>query len=668
MPSSTTFSVLDVLDLPRAERELFLEIARQGPVHPRALETTGRSPDEIERALEQLVAKKRIRRLPDQRVDVVMGKTKAHTTLPPQLWPALLSPQRLYSEQEIAVLKIAIPMLQFVRATLSSFADHGPHHALRVKTFATQLGYIFGLSETERRVVRLAALFHDMGNVIDRDTHHLVSERVVERLTELGVLPLSNEEAQTIGLLCRWHRRDYDPERTDRVRGELVRTGVAASALRVADAMDIDSRRSDYDQKFRFALEFFFPEKRPYFTSLEEIYGVRVVCTPAVTIQVFTRGVVRDNIQIEALHSDLSKTPLPWTIEQLAIPPAEPEAAKGGRAPERRALVAFPFDPHSIVMAALSRKQLQRANFQVELFCYPDTPASAQWLWRDAMRELNAEQYEQLVVIGDRPDPMANDALFETLAEWQARGACVSLLNRHEARWILIPQLLARNVQVTLGTDWAYFWGSEFSPSDFEWARLAALATRDSTMAAIPVSPEDEEVVRGLVWSVLDAERRANERGLDDSTEWLALAEPLLERIETNDRAYFSALAPEFKSLSALPHGRIEGRFLVLEEPPAALPQAFFWMLEHAIEANGLTVERGTCYNTPYALLTRRVEEQIEIVAMSHWREEHAPPLRLLYPDIGPRPEGTENTFTVRVPVELAAEIVARLAEASKRT
>ncbi len=311
MNNQATFSVLDLFDLTPDERALFLEIARGGAQSIDALaQATTLSPEILRRALDALVAQKRIICLPDGTYDVVMGKTKPHTTLPAQLWPALLAPQRLYSDQEIAILKVAIPMLQFVRATLSSFADHGPHHALRVKTFATQLGYAMGLTDTERRLLRVAALFHDIGNVIERERHHQISQETVEKLVEQGELPLTPEEANVVGLLCRWHRKEYEPEHIDRVRGETVRTGLAASILRVSDAMDIDSRRSDYDEQFRFAMEFFFPEKRQYFTSLEETYGVRVVCASNVNLQVFTRGVIHDNIQIEQLYGDLSKTPL----------------------------------------------------------------------------------------------------------------------------------------------------------------------------------------------------------------------------------------------------------------------------------------------------------------------------------------------------------------------
>lgn len=661
MSATTTFSVLDVLDLGPAERSVFLQIARGGPqTLDRLVRETALGRDEISNALENLISKNRLRRLPDGRCDVVMGKTKTHTTLPAQLWPALLAPQRLYSEQEIAILKIAIPMLEFVRATLSSFADHGPHHALRVKTFATQLGYVMGLTDTERRLLRVGALFHDIGNVIERERHHQISQEIVERLAIMGELPLSAEEVHVVGLFCRWHRKEYEPERIDPVRGENVRTGLGASILRVADAMDIDSRRSDYDQEFRFAMEFFFPEKRPYFTSLEETYGVRIVCAPDVTIQVFTRGVVQDNIQIEQLHSDLNKTPMPWQVQQLSVPPAGQKIAGTGRA-----LIVFPFDAHSLVMAALSRKQLARAGYAVELFCYPDTPDASGWLWRTALNELDPDGITELVIIGDRPNANVNLQLFGTLERWRSAGARVSILNRHESNWARVPELRARGATVTLGTDWAYFWGDEFSPQDFEWATLAALATRDLTMASANVSPDKEHVMQGLLCAVFDAQAQAEQLGIHDTGAWLALAEPMLDRIAADDRAYFSQLAESFRKQYATPRhlGRVQGAVLVFDEMPSASPQGLFWTMEAAMETQGFYFERNLRLRVPYALAVRPVDGQIELVAMNHWRANQVTPIRLLYPDIGPRPQGTESTVTARMtPVE-AEMVIAKLIE-----
>jgi exopolyphosphatase/pppGpp-phosphohydrolase len=113
-----------------------------------------------------------------------------------------------------------------------------PGSAREVLRYAAELRD--GLTATARRLRRAAALFHDIGNVLDRERHHLISETIIGELTARR-LHFTPTEARLVGLLCRWHRRDYDAARIEMLRGEAVRVGLAALPLRVSDAMDIDS-------------------------------------------------------------------------------------------------------------------------------------------------------------------------------------------------------------------------------------------------------------------------------------------------------------------------------------------------------------------------------------------------------------------------------------------
>lgn len=661
MSVSPAFSVLDLLDLPPEERELFLEISRNGPQTAEGLARSGQPAEQIQRALERLLAKNRIQQLPDKRYDVVMGKIGSRRTLPAQLWTALLAPQRMYSEQDIAILKTAIPMLQFARARLTEFADHGPSHALRVKTLATQLAYVMSLTDMERHLLRAAAFFHDIGNVVERKQHHQISQQTVIRLAAARELPFTPSEAELVGLLCRWHRRDYEPERIDGLRGEQIRTGLAASLLRVADAMDIDSRRSDYDAKFRHVLDFFFPDEVPYHTSLEEVSGVRIHCTPSVHLQVFTRERLEHNIQIESLHRDLASTPLNWVVTESVLKDAASSPPESSPA---RALLVFPFDAHSSIMAALSRKHLRAAGYDVEILCYPDTPNASSWLWREVLGETDPRGIAQLVVIGDRPEANVTPALLSTLAAWQNMGARVTILNRHEANWTRVPELLKRNAQVILGGDWAYFWGDEATHADMQWGRIAALCARDATMAHVRLEPEEQALVQGMLYSIFDA---PGHHRAEDTDAWGALAEPLLTRIEHNDRAHLLRYANTFVEsylTPRLPYS-IRGRIIVFDGAPGLSPQAFYWILERTIEQQGRQFGRGVQFNVPYALAYWREGDATELLAINHWREEEATPVRLLYPDIGPAPAGTESTVQVHLPPAQAALVVERLLEAS---
>jgi hypothetical protein len=663
--SSTKFSALDLLDLPPLEREIFLHLARHGPVTVDVLASeTGHDLDAVQSTVEALVGVQRLHVLDDGRIDVVLGRVSRRTTIPAVLWPAIAT-DRPYTRQEIATLRTAIPILQFARARMSQFADHGPGHAMRVRSYAVQLSYLIGLTATERHLLRIGALFHDVGNVVERQRHHIISQETVKKLAANGELPFSADEAEIIGLLCRWHRKEYDPDRVDELHGEPVRTGLLASVLRVADAMDIDHRRSDYDDRFRKVLQLFFSEGMQYWTSLEEIAGVRIRCTPAIALQVFTWGDVTNNMQVEMLRRDLGQTPLLWSIEQVAV-------SDLGTAPPRtdrvRALLVFPFDAHSLVMAALSRAHLAVAGYDVELLCYPDAPDAAYWLWTDGIADREPDLFSQLVVIGDRPDPEPKSRLLEAVGHWRNAGATVSVLNRFEANWSRLPELSALGADVTVGGDWAYFWGDSASRAEIAWTRIAALCVRDPTLALGAVSPHEYAVSRGLQQVVY---KTLTTSAPDDEEGWRSRAELILARIEADEQAFFADQAGLFSKTWAAgdSNGHVLGKVIVFEQAPGAAPQAFPWILEAAIEREGRAPDRGIRFNVPHAIVSWPDGDFVEVLAITHWREEDALPIRLLYPEeVGPAPQGNEHALSVRIPTELAPVLLRTLIDACNRS
>lgn len=668
MQGNGDVSLLELLELSDSERALFLFLARHGPADAAALtQSAGLDPADAPQALEALIEMGRVHRLDDGRVDAVAGRARRRAMLPAHLWNALQTTDRPFSEQEIATLRTAIPILQLARARMVQFADHGPGHALRVRSFAGQLAHLVGLSPVEEGLLRAAALFHDVGNIVDRGQHNVISQDLVTRLAAGGALPFTAKEAEIVGLVCRWHRNEYTPDRCDELNGQAIRTGLLASVLRVADAMDIDHRRSDYSERFSRVLRLVYPGHLPYWTSLEEILGVRVHCTPAVQLQALTRGQVRDNMQIAMLGEDLASTPFPWTLRTVAVSEGraqdssrrEREVTHGRRA----ALLAFPFEPHSVVMAALSRKNLEAAGHGVALLCYPDTPRGSAWLWSQALPEMASAEFGRLVVIGDRPDPGVTSQLLEITRQWQAAGVAVSVLNRHEANWARLPALLRLGVEAVLGGDWAYFWGEPAGQLDLAWGRIAALCTRDPTQSTVGLTGEEQAITQGLLTTIYDAARRP----ADDAEGWAALAGPILDRIQADDRTYFAGQAEGFGSAYAAMDrpGTVEGRVLRFEAAPGPFPPSCYWALETAIEQHGRAPERGIRFRVPYAIATWGDADMVELLAISHWREEEATPIRLLYPaDLGPPPAGNESTVQARLSAAQAPRIVRALVEA----
>ena len=245
MASHRYINLADLFDLSGSERDIILCLARNGPSTLSVLaHSTGLQSSAIRQKLTLLEEKGYIQALPEGKYEAVLGRVGSRTELPLHLWRALCASGRLYSERDIITLRVAIPILQFARSRLVEYADHGPNHALRVKSFASQLAQVMALTELEQEILRAACLFHDVGNAVDRQQHNLISQQTIEKLAQAGELPFDRQEAEVIGLLCRWHRDEYDPSRCSELNTVSVRVGLPASTLRVTDAMDIDHRLS----------------------------------------------------------------------------------------------------------------------------------------------------------------------------------------------------------------------------------------------------------------------------------------------------------------------------------------------------------------------------------------------------------------------------------------
>ena len=527
---------------------------------------------------------------------------------------------------------------------------------------------------TSHAFILLNHHYLDHSHAVDRAAHHTISEETVKNLTAKGELHFTLKEAEVVGLLCRWPRREYDPDHCDKLEnGEKVRTGLMASILRVTDAMDIDHRRSDYSDRFTSVLKMFFPQEIPYWTSLEEILGLRIRCTPAVSLQVFMREAVLDNMQVAMLRSELDSTPFNWPLLEIVAGSGVTE--EGDRIKvaclQKKvlpALLVFPFEPNSLIMAALSRKHLLADGYQVELLCYPDTTGGSSWLWGTMLSETDPADYEHLVVIGDRPNPDITAQLLATVDYWQTSNIHLSLLNRHEANWPRLPDLLQRGVDVVLESDWAYFWGDNINQIDLAWGRIAALCTRDPSQSTVGLTLDEQAVTRGLLKTVFDA--TSNPAG--DIEGWLTLAEPILDQIAADNRSFFAQRADGFTETYAtmaapgviddrvLRFDRISGAFFPFEQASGEFAHAYYWALEAAIEGQGRAPERGVKFNVPYAIAAWHDGDDTEILALNHWMDEDAIPIRFLYPsDLGPVPGGNESTIQVRIPA-LEAEVVVR--------
>lgn len=95
-----------------------------------------------------------------------------------------------------------------------------------------------------------------------------------------------------------------------------------------------------------------------------------------------------------------------------------------------------------------------------------------------------------------------------------------------------------------------------------------------------------------------------------------------------------------------------------------------YWAMEATIEAQGRTLERGISFNAPYAIAVRQIEnDTVELLAINHWREEKAIPIRLLCPpDLDPPPAGHEGCVFLSLPARRARVVVQSLVAACNQS
>ena len=157
-----------------------------------------------------------------------------------------------------------------------------------------------------------------------------------------------------------------------------------------------------------------------------------------------------------------------------------------------------------------------------------------------------------------------------------------------------------------LGGDWAYFWGDAVTRSDLAWGRIALLCTRDPTQSTVGLTSEEQAVTRGLLKATYDALRQP----VEDTIGWAVLAESIMDRIAADDQTYFAAQAQDFAATYAPP-------------PPSIPPTLGGRGAEgEAIERQGRSLEPGIRFDIPYAIASWPGGYAVELLAISHWREE----------------------------------------------
>jgi exopolyphosphatase/guanosine-5'-triphosphate,3'-diphosphate pyrophosphatase len=143
----------------------------------------------------------------------------------------------------------AAPRDQVLLAEGRSFASrlghdvaHGEHVSQIARALFDQLGKLHGLPEERAAILELAALLHDIGEVVHRRGHHRHGEYIVRWARIPG---LESPEREMVAALVRTHRKSDPDAKRHETYGSLPKdrqreVRKLAALLRLADALDTD--------------------------------------------------------------------------------------------------------------------------------------------------------------------------------------------------------------------------------------------------------------------------------------------------------------------------------------------------------------------------------------------------------------------------------------------
>jgi hypothetical protein len=525
--------------------------------------------------------------------------------------------------QERAVFVASLPFMAAAKAQAVSrgMNDHGPLHAQRVYALMGHLSALVTLNSRERDLGLAAALLHDIGMAKDRENHHTVAASLVKELAAEGALPFDAQEAAVVSRLCEWHRRDYDPDAVDNALG--VRTGVVASLLRLADALDLDYRRSED-----------YPTQEPVITHLHEgqaqhhlsvrnILGIRFHASGAGTeVQLLVDQVAHAGLQLARLVEELVGTPIAWPVKLI---PVRRHAAGGLAFNTLRHAAVFSYcNAHGIVQAGISKQALGMAGFSTNVVCDMSRTGNPPQFWATTVPGFDFSVY-QLVAILDLDLPSDLDVL-------------VRLVRSHPTcRWVYstpleqAPEKLAAlidvGVDVLVGDARVLFAGDALVEHGRQWTRIAGLCNADDWLTSTGGFDRREfRASRGLRLELL----RLTEAGAG-SEQYSAL----VSRVANGELDAFAEQELEWeKTLEArMPRVTRVGRVLQLEE--ASLPGRFTYDLAHlAIERHGVLAWEHNEFATPYAICRKHLADGRErILYLSRFgRSDGAVPVKYFVP------------------------------------
>ncbi|QXE91272.1 HD domain-containing protein [Geomonas subterranea] len=523
--------------------------------------------------------------------------------------------------QERAVFVASLPYMVSAKALALSkgMNDHGPLHAQRVHAIIGRLCALLPLSVYERDLVCAAALLHDIGMAKDRENHHVVSAELVRALAEETKLPFTTVEAEIVSTLCEWHRRDYDADAVHSESG--IRTGVLASLLRLADALDLDYRRAEDYLKQEPVIAHVHQTQAPHHLSVRSILGVRLYASQMGTeVQLLVDQMTHAGLQLERLVDELLGTPITWPIKLI---PVRRRPSAGHIFNTVRGAAVFSYcNAHGIIQAGMSKSALDMAGFSTTVICDKERTGSPPKFWEKTVPHLDLSKFKLIAILGlDIPEENIQQFLKIVRQNPECRWVYATPLEQTSER---VAALLNEGVDVVVGDARLLFAGDALAEHAAQWSKIAGLCNADDWLTSSgSFSRKEFLAARGLRLELLELfESRA------DNDAYVSLinrvASGSLDSFITSEKGWTSVLAGRMPAVDR------RDRVLILQDCQS-MPGRFIYDLAHlAIEQQGILPWDQNEFATPYAICRLPVSDGSErILYLSRFsRLEGAVPIK----------------------------------------
>jgi len=526
--------------------------------------------------------------------------------------------------QERDVFVASLPFMDAAKAQALArgMNDHGPLHAHRVHALVGRLGALVALSTYEYDLLHAAALLHDIGMAKGRDDHHIISAELVQALVAEGKLPFSDEEADVVSTLCKWHRREYEADAVH--KGLCVRTGVLASLLRLADAMDLDYRRAEDYPRLESVIANVHNNQVQHHLSVRNILGVRLHASHmGIELQLLIDQMSHAKLQLDRLIEELVGTPIAWPVKIIPVRGNSPV----GRAfnTQRRAVVFSYCNAHGIVQAGMSKRALEMTGFATTVVCDMDSTGYPPRFWEKIIPQDNFEDVQMVAILGLNLPHDIEQFLGLVRSYPSCRWFYATPLEQSSEK---VAALLDAGVDVLVGDARLLFVGDALAEDAGQWTKIAGLCNADDWLSSsASFSRKEFFAARGLRLELLKlVESKACREGyglLIDRVASGALESFIVE--ESLWTTTMDALMPTTVSC----HGRV-----VILEGDSFLGRFKYDLAHQAIEHQGTRPWDQNEFSTPYAICRATLSDGRErVLYLSRFsRLEGAVPVKYFVP------------------------------------